>query len=258
MFVIVLKYIHCLHSIDASINVGKEVVVASLNAFGGIHKAGAGVGGQAGDLFDGAVQLAGQLHQGLEQPPEALGCGGLIGAGLLIGGTDIALHIDHIVAERDDGLHRVDNGKDILGHSSATGIDSINIAGRGGQDGGDLLQDAVDTTHRLQCLLEDLPNTANEAKFLDVHVIIVQLLIQHLQCGIQLRLSIVVEGANRGSTIGLSKNKGVRDKPGKPGHTRLSQRRVSTYIGAEQAAGRYGEQQANGYGSHIARQSDFD
>lgn len=220
MFVIILKYIDGLHSIDASINVGQEVVVAGLDGFGGIHKAGAGVGGQFGDLFDGTVELAGKLHHGLEQPPEALGCGGLVGAGILIGGAELAVHIDHIVAERDNGLHRVNNGKHILGHSSAAGIDSINIAGRGGEDGVNLLQDAVDATHRLQCLLEDLLNTANEAIFLDVHVIIVQLLIQHIQCGIQLRLRIVVQGTNRASTIGLSKNKGVCDKPGNLGYTR--------------------------------------
>lgn len=220
MFVIILKYIDGLHGINASIDVRQEVVVAGLDAFGGIHKAGAGVGGQFGDLLDGAVDLAGKLHHGLEIPPEALGCGGLVGAVILIGGAEFAVDIDDIVAERDDGLHRIDNGKDILGHSSAAGIDSINITSRGGQDGVNLLQDAVDTTHRLQCLLEDLLNTANEAIFLDVHVIIVQLLIQHIQCGIQLRLRIVVEGINRGSTIGLSKNKGVCDKPGKLGHTR--------------------------------------
>lgn len=147
------------HFIDAHINAWYEGIVAVLHVLGGIHKASFRIARHFGNQLEGRVELTCQLHDGLEELPEAAR-GGCIR--LAIVGAQVTPQVDDAVANVNNALARVDDLGNILGYRRAAGFNIVKITYSGSHNLNYLLESTVHTTHCRQHLHQNLLHGLNE------------------------------------------------------------------------------------------------
>lgn len=156
----------------ARIDIGHELIVAGLNIVGGIDIAGAGVSGQLGNLFPGGSDRRAQPAHGFVELPGAVPGAQRIGLGL-IGGAQLAVQMDDVIADGDDVLAGLDNGSHIFGHGHAASIDGIHIISSRDQYIGHLLYGAIGAAQCFQRRLEGVPHRTDKAGLLNVDIIVI-------------------------------------------------------------------------------------